>query len=163
MGRIFAVALAALLAAGLFTPAQAASYSITVAVDDATDGDLALIETSLAGASDGDLISQSLRRIIMAAVGETWLLVDGRIDALGNLTLDDGTAQPLADGDVIGVALKKRETVVTFICGPKELSTTSGCRDRPEAILVCPPMQTDCRCVLLPGSSAKLCPKNLPR
>src|SRR5256885_8040507 len=86
-------ALVVLLAPATFTLAQAEMYSITVMADETTDGDLALIETFLATATDGDLISQSLRRILMAAVGEIWMLVDGRTDGYGNLTLDDGTVQ----------------------------------------------------------------------
>src|SRR2546427_12308223 len=116
------VALVVLLAPATFTLAQAEMYSITVMADETTDGDLALIETFLATATDGDLISQSLRRILMAAVGEIWMLVDGRTDAYGNLTLDDGTVQPLGDGDVIGAARKKKKKAqggaeVIFVCG----------------------------------------------
>jgi len=94
MIRLFVVALVVLLAPATFTLAQAETYFITVPVDETTDGDLSLIETFTASANDGDLISQSLRRIIMGAVGEIWMLVDARTDANGNLTLDDGTVQP---------------------------------------------------------------------
>src|SRR5256885_8300575 len=108
MIRLFVVALVVLLAPATFTLAQAETYFITVPVDETTDGDLSLIETFTASANDGDLISQSLRRTIMGVVGEIWMLVDARTDANGNLTLDDGTVQPLGDGDVIGAARKKK-------------------------------------------------------
>jgi hypothetical protein len=139
MIRLFVVALVVLLAPATFTLAQAETYFITVAADETTDGDLSLIETFLASANDGDLISQSLRRIIMAAVGEIWMLVDGRTDANGNLTLDDGTVQPLADGDVVGAARKKKGpgggATVLFVCDGVEQG--EPCRERPEAIIVC--------------------------
>src|SRR5207249_11354601 len=89
------VALVVLLAPATFTVAQAEMYSITVMADETTDGDLALIETFLAIATDGDLISQSLRRILMSAEGEIWMLVDGRIHPYGNFTLDGGRAPSL--------------------------------------------------------------------
>ena len=148
------VALVVLLAPATFTLAQAEMYSITVMADDTTDGDLALIETFLATATDGDLISQSLRRILMAAVGEIWVLVDGRTDGYGNLTLDDGTVQPLGDGDVIGAARKKKKkedggAEVLFVCGGGK-PQPAPCRGRPDAIIVCPPGQ-ECRTVAMPG------------
>ena len=151
MIRLFVVALVVLLAPATFTLAQAETYFITVPVDETTDGDLSLIETFTASANDGDLISQSLRRIIMAAVGEIWMLVDARTDANGNLTLDDGTVQPLGDGDVIGAARKKKGgggggATVLFVCSGKQQSTP--CRGRPEAIIVCNPT---CRTVAMPG------------
>jgi len=147
------VALVVLLAPATFTLAQAEMYSITVMADETTDGDLALIETFLATATDGDLISQSLRRILMAAVGEIWMLVDGRTDGYGNLTLDDGTVQPLGDGDVIGAARKKKKKAqggaeVIFVCGGSQ--QPGPCRGRPDAVIVCPPGQ-ECRTVAMPG------------
>lgn len=146
------VALVGLLPPATFTLAQAETYSITVATDETTDGDLSLIETFLATANDGDLISQSLRRIIMAAAGEIWLLVDGRTDAFGNLTLDDGTVQPLANGDVIAAKKKKKKpgdrgAEVIFVCGGAHQSTP--CRGRPDAIIV------NDRVVAMPGGTRK--------
>jgi hypothetical protein len=158
MIRLFVVALVVLLAPATFTLAQAETYSITVAVDETTDGDLSLIETFLASANNGDLISQSLRQIIMAAVGEIWMLVDGRTDANGNLTLDDGTVQPLRDGDVIKAKKKKKAkkkdggggAEVTFVCGGDDAGP-GGCRGRPDEITVCPPPPGQgCRTVM-PG------------
>lgn len=153
MRRFFAfltmVALFGLLPPATFTLAQAETYSITVPTDETTDGDLSLIETFLATANDGDLISQSLRRLIMAAVGEFWLLVDGRTDASSNLTLDDGTVQPLADGDVIAAKKKFGGALVIFTCSPPQ-PTAGPCRGRPVAISVCNP-SVKCRTVELPG------------
>ena len=156
MIRLFVVALVVLLAPATFTLAQAETYFITVPVDETTDGDLSLIETFTASANDGDLISQSLRRTIMGAVGEIWMLVDARTDANGNLTLDDGTVQPLTDGDVIKAKKKKKGgggggdgATVTFVCGA---GMAPPCRGRPDTIIVCPPppsVQT-CRTVM-PG------------
>src|SRR5256712_11860813 len=152
------VAFFVLLAPATFTLAQAEMYSITVMADETTDGDLALIETFLATATDGDLISQSLRRIIMAAVGEIWMLVDGRTDANGNLTLDDGTVQPLADGDVVGAARKKKGpgggATVFFVCSPGGPQQGEPCRERPEAIIVCHDV-VECRTVAMPGKDVK--------
>src|SRR3989442_13011116 len=138
------VGLVVLLAPATFTLAQAEMYSITVMADDTTDGDLALIETFLATATDGDPISQSLRRILMAAVGEIWMLVDGRTDGYGNLTLDDGTVQPLGDGDVIGAARKKKKKaqggaeVIFVCCGGKKTRRGPG---RTSAVIAGPPGQ----------------------
>ena|SRR2546426_4956448 len=157
MIRLFVVALVVLLAPATFTLAQAETYFITVAADETTDGDLSLIETFLASANDGDLISQSLRRIIMAAVGEIWMLVDGRTDANGNLTLDDGTVQPLADGDVVGAARKKKGpgggATVLFVCDGVPEPQGEPCRERPEAIIVC--HDVECRTVAMPGKDVK--------
>ena len=155
MIKLFVVALVVLLAPATFTLAQAETYFITVPVDETTDGDLSLIETFTASVNDGDLISQSLRRIIMGAVGEIWMLVDARTDANGNLTLDDGTVQPLKDGDVIKAKKKKKGgggggdgATVLFVCGGAQQSTP--CRERPDAIIVCPPSGQTCRTVM-PG------------
>src|SRR5256885_4683825 len=153
MIRLFVVALVVLLAPATFTLAQAETYFITVPVDETTDGDLSLIETFTASANDGDLISQSLRRTIMGVVGEIWMLVDARTDANGNLTLDDGTVQPLGDGDVIGAARKKKKKAqggaeVIFVCGGSQ--QPGPCRGRPDAVIVCPPGQ-ECRTVAMPG------------
>jgi len=155
MIRLFVVALVVLLAPATFTLAQAETYFITVPVDETTDGDLSLIETFTASANDGDLISQSLRRTIMGAVGEIWMLVDARTDANGNLTLDDGTVQPLTDGDVIKAKKKKKGgggggdgATVTFVCGTSV--QTTPCRERPDEIIVCPPSGQTCRTVM-PG------------
>src|SRR5256884_26904 len=157
MIRLFVVALVVLLAPATFTLAQAETYFITVPVDETTDGDLSLIETFTISANDGDLISQSLRRIIMGAVGEIWMLVDARTDANGNLTLDDGTVQPLRDGDVIKAKKKKKGgggggdgATVLFVCGGAQQSTP--CRERPDAIIVCPPPPSGQTCrTVMPG------------
>src|SRR3989442_5015653 len=95
------VALVVLLAPATFTLAQAEMYSITVMADDTTDGVLALIDTFLATATDREPISQSLRRILIAAVGEISMLVDRRSGAYCYLTFDERTDQPLADLVVI--------------------------------------------------------------
>jgi len=158
MIRLFVVALVVLLAPATFTLAQAETYFITVPVDETTDGDLSLIETFTASANDGDLISQSLRRTIMGAVGEIWMLVDARTDANGNLTLDDGTVQPLTDGDVIKAKKKKKGgggggdgATVTFVCGGMAPQSTP-CRGRPDAIIVCPPPPSEQTCrTVMPG------------
>ena len=155
MIRLFVVAVVVLLAPATFTLAQAETYFITVAVDETTDGDLSLIETFTASANDGDLISQSLRRIIMGAVGEIWMRVDARTDANGNLTLDDGTVQPLRDGDVIKAKKKKGGggggdgATVIFVCGG---GMAPPCRERPDAIMVCPPPPSGQMCrTVMPG------------
>jgi hypothetical protein len=89
---------------------------------------------------------------MMAAVGEIWLLLQDRIDASGYLTLDDGAVQPLVAGDDITVAKKEQQgAAVLFVCdSPKSEPISEPCRGRPEAIIVCPPVQK-CATVAMPG------------
>lgn len=157
MFRLLTIAAAVVMASGTFALAQTQSHSITVAVDDTTSGDLGIIETFAVSANDGDLISQALRRIIMAAVGEMWLLLQDRIGAGGYLTLDDGATQPLAAWDTITVAKKEQPgTVVLFVCEEKKEPTSEPCHGRPEAIMVCRPgLKEECAKVAMPGRDVK--------
>ena len=82
--------------------AQGAQHVISVPVDQTTVGDLALISDFFNFAPAAAPVSQSLRRIIMAAVGEMTLATAARIapDAT-TLTLDDGSVVLLQQGDTV--------------------------------------------------------------
>ena len=96
-----------LVCAGVLAVSASAAYAqsahvISVPVDSTTAGDLALISDFLTFAPAGAPVSQSLRRIVMAAVGEMTLATAARIDsATTTLTLDDGTVVPLQQGDTV--------------------------------------------------------------
>ena len=94
------------LLAGLPSPevvrAQSATHVISVPVDQTTTGDLAIISDFFNFSPPGTPVSQSLRRIFMAAIGEMTLATMARItpDAAA-LRLDDGSVVPLLQGDTI--------------------------------------------------------------
>jgi hypothetical protein len=93
---------------------------------------------------------------MMAAVGEIWLLLQDRIDASSYLTLDDGAVQPLVAGDNITVAKKEQQgAAVLFVCdSPKSEPVSEPCRGRPQAIILCSPVQK-CATVAMPGRDVK--------
>ncbi len=96
-----------------FSPqVQAAEYTITVVVDETTDGDMAMIGSFLGTAEPGTKVSRSLRRLTMGSIGELNLLVQQRVDDLGYLTLDDGSLVSLIKGDTINVQASGRPNLV---------------------------------------------------
>lgn len=104
-GVLYTVAFAGLLVIAT-TPhsarAQTAAQSITVPVDTTTAGDLAIISDFFTAAPAGTEVSQSLRRIFMAAVGEMTVATIARINSdTSTLALDDGSVVALQEGDVI--------------------------------------------------------------
>ena len=101
-GRCGQVGIAVFLILGLCAVAEAqTTHSITVDVDETTAGDLSLIADFMSYAAPGSEVSKSLRRIVMAAVGEITLATNARIDGVGVLTLDDGSIVALGEGDTI--------------------------------------------------------------
>ena len=92
-----------LLAALCVETGQSAEYELSIDLDDATLSDLDLIGTFLVAATEGQVPSRSMRGVIMSASGEVSIAVSSRIDASGNLLLDDGGAIPLMEEDVVVV------------------------------------------------------------
>jgi hypothetical protein len=131
-----ASAVVCLLAFGFPSSAQEAqsrTYYISVEVDETTDGDFSIVESALAGASEGAEISKSLRRVIMGVLGEVSVAVDSRIDENSILTLDDGSTVALLDGDAVQVISRKRPgAIIKFdiVCNPQ----TKRCHRQPVAI-----------------------------
>jgi hypothetical protein len=82
-------------------PLQAAEYEVCTNTDSATDSDLALLDSILSNSADGDAVPASVRRIVMASVGEFNLAADNKITDDGVLTLDDGSQVYLVAGDKI--------------------------------------------------------------
>ena len=123
---------------GLSIQAQASDFKITVDSDDSTNGDLEIIEGAADTAVEGDAVSKSLRRVAMAAVGELTLLLQNRIDDLGNLTLDDGSVVALLDGDTISLSERRRgNTVVTITCRKSGTSSAGSRRRGCRPIRIC--------------------------
>ena len=60
-------------------PLQAAEYEVCTNTDSATDSDLALLDSILSNSADGDAVPASVRRIVMASVGEFNLAADNKI------------------------------------------------------------------------------------
>jgi hypothetical protein len=89
------------VAPSMITHAQTSPYAVTVPVDPTTAGDLAIINDFFNFAPLGSAVSQSLRRIYMAAVGEMTLATDAAISDAATLTLNDGSTVPLQEGDTI--------------------------------------------------------------
>jgi len=110
------------------------NHDISVDVDDATTGDVQLIEDSLSGAADGAAVPRSLRGIIMGSLGEVLPAVNARIDENDMLTLDDGSTVALLDDDTISVRIKKRIFGPVFACMTKKKATgmQGGCQ--PECV-----------------------------
>lgn len=148
-----AVALATVVEAG-------SSYSITVKLDETTQGDLDLVAATLESTAPGSEVQRSLRRLTTSAAGELALLAGQRHDASGNLTLDNGSIVSLGPEDEIVVsaagepeveyvnasgatvrAARRRVIVIPQPCaGP-------ACSMKPYAILIT--TNSGCRRVLL--------------
>jgi len=121
---------------GLALHARAEEIKITGEVDETTAGDVELIETAVTALADDAEVSKSLRRTIMAVVGEFQLLLGKRIDDSGFLTRDDGSVIGLLEGDTISVTRKRLQgaTVeLSFQCSSEDAST---CRRRRPVHLV---------------------------
>jgi hypothetical protein len=135
--------------------AQATVYEITVEVDETTAGDLDMLETFMVSADSGTQVPRSLRRITMGAVGELTLAVKARIDANGNLTLDDGTVAPLFDGDTIELM-----RVGPGRCGKavfhRHQLPSGDIRPRLARFFVCTPSGT--KCISIPPVYVGGCP-----
>lgn len=115
--------------------AQAAgtTYTITVALDDITKGDLQVLQDSLAAAPEGQEVTKSLRRLMAAASQEISILVNKRIDHTGTLTLDDGSLVQLAEGDRIDVM---RQCEAKYCPGATLVWDTPDGGGRPFAVYV---------------------------
>ena len=125
LGRLIRVILCGLLACGLYTQAQAAEFSITVPVDDITQVDLSLLEAWMVDAVDGAEVPRTLRRVMMAGVGEVGRLTRPRLGADGTLTLDDGVLVPLLSDDTIivtpqGAAIGGKVTIRFILLVPPQ-------------------------------------------
>jgi hypothetical protein len=134
---VLAAAAACLL--GFMGQAQAqTNHTISVDVDEATGGDIQLIEDSLANAAEGSQVSRSLRGIIMSALGEVLPAVNARIDEFDILTLDDGSKVALFEEDSITVETKRlvKKFGPQFACGKKKIivSGRGGCQ--PECVIL---------------------------
>ncbi len=92
--------------------AKAEEYTVALIQDQMTIDDLTLIDNFVKSSQDGDPVPKQLRRLVMAAVGETQILLKTKVDDFGNLTLDDGTSVPLYEGDTVSVMEQ------TNACGP---------------------------------------------
>jgi hypothetical protein len=147
------VALATALGAG-------ATHSITVKLDETTQGDLDLVAATLESTAPGAEVQRSLRRLTTSAAGELALLAGQRVDASGNLTLDSGALAALAPDDEV-VASAAGEPQVEYVDGngatiraprrrviliPQPCAGTS-CSMKPYAILIT--TNSGCRRVLL--------------
>lgn len=84
-----------------FSSVYAAEYEITVIPDETTSGDMQLVADFASTAADGAVVSKSMRRVAMAAVGEVTLSAEGRVDGYDNLTMDDGSTTALVGGDLV--------------------------------------------------------------
>ncbi len=127
MKKLIGVILGSLMVFALNTTVQAAEYNITVEVDEITAGDIAMVEDFLNSAAEGATVSRSLRRVVMAAVGEIDLALNARVDSYGSLTLDDGGVVALADGDSVTVGKPEDEEFpenVVFETGRVKLTIT---------------------------------------
>jgi hypothetical protein len=132
--RAFGLSICISLTAATLAQAQT-QYTISVVADETTQGDLAMIASSLLTAIDGQA-PRSLRKLAAGAAGELGILAQQRIDDNGVLTLDDGTPAGLIEGDSI---------TITQGCDPTEggcpgakiiCESREGCRGRPLAIVV---------------------------
>ena len=135
--------------------AQTATHSIIVPVDEVTAGDAALIADFLTHAADGAEVSKSLRRILMAALGEVTLETNARIDGtLGLLILDDGSVAALVVGDSIAVTPAKAgdPTPIGPIFTRGKEGERGGCRPT----MVCHPTPSGgIECMTIPQGQKK--------
>jgi hypothetical protein len=135
------------VALGVITHAQNESvYTITVPVDATTAGDLAIIRDFYTFALPDTEVSQSLRRIFMAAVGEMTVATDARIAPDGlTLTLDDGSVVGLQEGDTI--AAQPEGYGPLFKCKTPGAGDIGGCKpyavchpSGPDGVVECMPV-----------------------
>ena len=154
-----AATLALTVAVGVAVGARS-SYSITVKLDETTQGDLDVVAASLENSAVGAEVQRSLRRLTTSAAGELALLAGQRVDSSGNLTLDTGAIASLAPDDQIivsvagepdveyvsasGATVRAPRKRVVLI--PQPCSGTS-CPMKPYAILMT--TNSGCRRVLL--------------
>lgn len=128
-------------AVGARTHAQSLSATISVAIDEATTGDLDLLGAFLSTAPVGSQISKAQRRILMPAVEEIAVLGNARKSSAGLLAGDDGSMTVLADGSTFDVrmcAATHACVTVKFtcpmmgnVCRPASINIyvpTGGCR-----------------------------------
>jgi hypothetical protein len=166
---IASLGFAALLLVGR---SYATEYEITVEVDETTAGDLEMVEDFLFTSNEEGVPSQSLRRLVMAGVGELAAAADQRFDASGNLLLDDGSTAQFLEEDLLKVRKKicSRKDVdgqcgnatITFDC--KLLSKTNPHRKcQPTSVLVCPTAGGHISLNVPPGTGkggVDVCPPN---
>ena len=160
--RTIGFTIALVIAVALSTGVGARStYHITVTLDDTTRGDMDMVRTSVQNAQVGSEVQRSLRRLANGAAGELALLASQRVDAAGNLRLDDGTAVPLVDGDeviasaagdpqveYIGADGKRTAGSPTRVVLIREPCSGDRCSMKPSAVLVATG-NGGCRLVLL--------------
>ena len=147
---IGAASLAVVFAVALGTAAGARStYNITVNLDETTRGDLDMVSTSVQTASVGSEVQRSLRRLANGAAGELALLASQRVDAAGNLRLDDGSTVALMEGDEVSVSAvgdlpveytsadgSRKSAAQKRVVLIREPCTSGHCSMKPSAILI---------------------------
>ena len=112
------------------------SYSITVQLDETTQGDIDVVGASVESTAPGAEVQRSLRRLATSAAGELSILADQRIDSNGVLTLDSGLTVALAADD---------EVTVSAVGEPEvEYVNASGARIRAprKRVVIIPQCQT---------------------
>jgi hypothetical protein len=142
--------LAVLFAVALGTAVGARStYNITVNLDETTRGDMDMVSSSVQTAAIGSEVQRSLRRLANGAAGELALLASQRVDATGNLRLDDGALVTLMDGDEVSVSAMG-DTLIEYTAADgsrksaaqkrvvliREPCTSGHCSMKPSAILI---------------------------
>jgi hypothetical protein len=160
-GCVCSLAFACLLAAVPspdLAQAQIAPHLITVPVDETTIGDVAIISDFFQFSPAGTEVSQSLRRIFMAAIGEMTLATVARITPeTATLTLDDGSVVALQEGDTIQAQPKGVGPI--FVCEFKD-----NPHRRCQPVAVCHPSGGKTMCMPVPpvrkcSPEEKECPK----
>lgn len=132
-----------LVVLGVCTFVQASDHAVTLTIDQATSGDLSLVEAFTATAADGDRAPRALRGIMAASVGEIHIALMQRING-DSLILDDGSSIVLLDGDTVTVSItgSSNGARITFPC------TNNRCR--PTQICVPGSGGTIGRCIEIP-------------
>lgn len=143
IGFTFALVSAAVLSSNV---GAKSTYHITVNLDETTRGDMDMVRTSVQNAQVGSEVPRSLRRLANGAAGELALLASQRVDAVGNLRLDDGTTVPLVEGDEV-VASAAGETQVEYVAADGKRTTGSQTR----VVLIREPCAGD-RCSMKPSA-----------
>jgi|SRR5688572_6460834 len=143
IGFILAVAAAVVLST---TVGARSTYHITVNLDETTRGDMDMVKTSVQNAQVGSEVQRSLRRLANGAAGELALLASQRVDAAGNLRLDDGTMVPLVEGDEV-LASAAGDTQVEYVAADGKRMTASQTR----VVLIREPCTGD-RCSMKPSA-----------
>ena len=145
VGTVIALSVAAI------THAQSPTHTLSVPVDATTAGDLAIINDFFTFAPAGTAVSQSLRRIVMAAAGEMAIATDNQISTdTALLTLDDGSIVALQEGDIIQ-AQPKGKTGPIFACEFKEnpnrrCQPTAVCHPDGSGKITCMPIPPKQKC-----------------